>query len=112
MGRADLLWGSGVALVATAIFCSTYSTRIASGDAPESAAGIKSLGVVHAPGYPAYVLLARAFTWFVPFGSFTARVNLFSLVCAVVAVGGLYLVARLFCASSIGASLGPVTPRT
>jgi hypothetical protein len=56
-------------------------------DSAEFAIGARTLGFVHAPGYPAYLLAAHAFTWLpvgnLPVGDFGLRVNLFSAVCAI-----------------------------
>lgn len=57
------------------------------------AAAVHLLGIPHPPGYPTYVLLARAFTR-PPFGSLAWRMNLFSAVSASLAVGLTYLAIR------------------
>jgi hypothetical protein len=95
-----------VVLGAAALFATTVSSHVALGDAPESVAGVKTLSVLHAPGYPAYVLAARAFTSIVPFGSWALQVNLFSLVCASLTVGIVYLIARRLGAGVTGAVIG------
>ncbi|TMC48059.1 MAG: DUF2723 domain-containing protein [Chloroflexi bacterium] len=92
--RADAAWAGGVAALSAALFGSTLTGHVGLGDAPESVAGVDSLGVLHAPGYPAYVLAARAFTVVEPFGSTTVRVNLFSLVCASLITAIVYMLAR------------------
>jgi hypothetical protein len=85
---------------------------VALGDAPESVAGVKTLGVLHAPGYPSYVLLAHAFAKVVPIGDWALRVNLFSLVCAALTVAAVFLLARSFGASLLGAGVGALTLAT
>src|SRR5436309_122905 len=55
LGRRDLIEALGVALAAAALFFTTFSNHVALGDAPESVAGAKTVGVLHAPGYPSYV---------------------------------------------------------
>lgn len=109
LDRAELAWMAVVGAVAAVAFAATMSSRVSLGDAPESVAGIASVGILHAPGYPAYVLAARLFTLIVPFGSITWRTNLFSLVCAVLVVIGAYRVARLVGASRPGAAIGGLT---
>ncbi len=55
-----------------------FQYRVRYGDVP----GIQGLPLAH----PLYILLARAFAY-IPLGSFAYRVNLFSVVCAAVALG-------------------------
>ncbi len=62
-------------------------------DGGDLAAAVHLLGIPHPPGYPTYVLLARAFTR-LPFGSLAFRMNLFSALSASLAVGLIYLAAR------------------
>jgi hypothetical protein len=80
---ATLDVGGGAAAAVTVV---TNAPNVAAGDPPEYVSGVKELGVLHAPGYPSYVLLTRGFSELVPIGSLTFRVLLFSLVCAVIAV--------------------------
>ena len=51
------------------------------------------LGVAHSSGYPLYLLLGKLFT-FLPVGDVAFRMNLFSVVCAALAVPLVYAVAR------------------
>ena len=102
----DMLLASGVGALAALIFVTTFSGNVGLGDAPESVSGIKSLGVLHAPGYGAYVLFAHAFSDVVPVGSWAFRVNLFSLVCSSVMIAALFLVGRLLGANRAGAAIG------
>lgn len=88
------------------LFSTTFSGNVAMGDAPETVAGVKSLGVLHAPGYPSYVVFAHAFAKVVPIGDWSFRVNLFSLVCATLTIVAVFLLARSFGASPLGASVG------
>lgn len=62
-------------------------------DSAELAAGASSLGIVHSPGYPVYMLVARAFTY-LPFGDIAYRVNLLSAVSTVGAIFFLVLLLR------------------
>ena len=77
--RSDAIWATGVGVGALALYLSTFSSSVALGDAPESVSGIRSVGILHAPGYPAYVLLGRLWATVLPFGSWSLRVNLFSV---------------------------------
>ncbi len=49
-------------------------------DSAELATGVATLGIVHAPGYPLYLVMAHLFT-LLPFGDIAFRVNLFSALC-------------------------------
>lgn len=92
------------------LFGMTTRGSAALGDAPETIAGVASVGVLHAPGYPSYVLAARLFSWVVaPAGSLALRVNLFSVLCAAVAVGGVFAVARRLGSSAPAAGIAAAT---
>jgi Protein of unknown function (DUF2723) len=82
------------AVASAVLFATVLSAHTALGDGPETVAGVSSLGVLHDPGYPTYVLAAHLFTLLVPFGDEAFRVNLFSLLCAALTVGGVQLLAR------------------
>lgn len=102
----------GVAAAAAVIFFSTYSPRVGLGDSAESVTGVETLGILHAPGYPVYVLAARLFTWLIPVGDLAARMNLFSLVCATAAVTLTFLTAQRLGASRIASAAGALTLAT
>lgn len=104
--RSDTVWAAAVAALSAALFATTLYGHPGLGDAPESVAGIASTGVLHAPGYPAYVIAGKLFTALVPFGSFAFQVNLFSLFCAALTVAGVYLLARRCGAARWASALG------
>jgi len=54
---------------------------VTTGDAGEFAAAAAVLGVAHAPGYPLFVLLAKAFGVLLPLGTWAYRTNVLSAVC-------------------------------
>jgi hypothetical protein len=110
--RAEAAWMSGVGAVTLALYLCTFSTSVALGDAPESVSGIRSVGILHSPGYPAYVLLGRLWATALPFGSWAARVNFFSVVCATATVVLVYRLARLFDARPAPAALGALAVAT
>jgi len=52
-------------------------------DTSEFIAGAHTLGIVHPPGHPLYMLLAKACALLIPFGSIAFRINLFSAMCGI-----------------------------
>ena len=104
--RADVIWAAATALASAVLFATVLRSYPGLGDAAESVAGVSSLGILHAPGYPAYVIAAHIFTLVIPFGSEAFKVNLFSLVCASVSVGVVHLLARRCGAARWAASIG------
>ena len=75
---------SDVALLAgsLALYLGTLAPTVYTFDSAELAAGAYALGIVHATGYPLYLLLAKAFMLMVPWGDMAYRANLFSALCA------------------------------
>ena len=61
-------------------------------DTSEFIAGVHTLGVVHPPGHPLYVMLAKFLSLLLPFGDIAFRINLFS---ALTGVGCALLVAEI-----------------
>jgi 4-amino-4-deoxy-L-arabinose transferase-like glycosyltransferase len=104
--ESDRIWALGIAAAAGLLYLLMFSPRPAFGDSVESIAGVASLGILHAPGYPAYVLAARLFSILEPFGSLALRVNLFSLACAVGSSVGVFYVGRRLGATRPGAAFG------
>jgi 4-amino-4-deoxy-L-arabinose transferase-like glycosyltransferase len=104
--RTDFLWAAATGLASALVFAMVVSSHPGLSDASEAVAGVSSLGILHAPGYPAYVLVAKAFTLLVPFGDEAFRVSLFSLVCASLSVAGVWLLARRSGAARWAATLG------
>jgi hypothetical protein len=103
---SEAWWCLGVTAIAGVLFATTFSGAVGLGDAPESVSGIRDLGVLHAPGYPTYVLLGKLWGTVLPVGDWALRVNLFSLVCSAVTIGLVYLLARLFGARRAAAAVG------
>src|SRR5713226_8313866 len=80
LSESDTIIAALVGVAAAVLFLVTFSSRVALGDAPETVSGVKAIGILHAPGYPLYVLSARVFAELAPIGGWALRVNLFSLV--------------------------------
>lgn len=109
VARAERALHAGVVAIAAALFSSTVSGNVHFGDSAESAAGVGSLGILHAPGYVAWVGLARLFSELVPIGGLALRVALFSVVCASATVGVVFAIARRLGASPAGAAIGALS---
>lgn len=112
MNEAETRWTLAAFGASLLVFLSTFSTHVALGDSPESVAGIKALGILHAPGYPVYVIAARIFSTLLPFGSMAMRVNLFSVVSAALTATMVFLIARKMGATRVGALAGALTLAT
>jgi len=94
----DRLLAVGCGLLALLVYARTMYPGLAgvgsaSMDAPKFQFLGHVLGTAHNPGYPLYVVLTHVFGW-LPIGRLAWRMNLFSAVCAALAVGLMYLVAR------------------
>ena len=107
--RTERAWRFGVTAVAAALFLSTTSSNVHFGDSAEGVAGVSSLGILHAPGYVAWVAAARIFSELVPVEGLALRVALFSVVCAATTVGLVFSVARRLGASAPGAAIGALS---
>jgi hypothetical protein len=69
-----------VFLVCFFVLLRTTASTVYELDSAELAAGAATLGIVHAPGYPLYTVVAHLFTR-LPIGDVAFRVNLLSAVC-------------------------------
>ena len=81
------------ALAAFLLYLRTLAPGLLDGDSGEFQMGAILLGVVHATGYPLYLLLGKGLT-LLPLGDPAWRVNLLSAVSAAAAVGVTYLLAH------------------
>jgi hypothetical protein len=83
------------AFVPLMLYLQTLARTVYTFDSGEITVAAYTLGLVHAPGYPLYLLLAKGFT-FIPIGTIAYRVNLMSAVFASLAVAEIYwLIVRL-----------------
>lgn len=90
----DRLWAGAVGFAALSLYVRTLAPGlIGIVDTPMFQFVGRVLGVAHNPGYPLYVLLTYPIS-LIPIGSLAYRINLFSAVCAAVAVVLVYYVAR------------------
>jgi hypothetical protein len=107
--RADWVWAGATGLISAVLFATELTGHPYLGDAPETVSGVSSLGILHSPGYPAYVLAAHLFTLLIPVGSEAFAVNLFSLVCGALTIAGVQLLARRCGIARWAASAGALT---
>lgn len=78
-GRRLLLSGPTLAVGVFLVYMRTLAPGVFGFDSAELATGAHSLGIVHPPGYPLYLLIAKAFT-FLPLRSVAYRLNVMSAV--------------------------------
>lgn len=76
--RIPWLAAAVVFVPAFAIYLRTLHTGVPGPDSGELISVARVLGIAHPPGYPLYTMLAHLFGMIVPWGSYAARINLFS----------------------------------
>src|SRR4051812_24899565 len=87
--KSSIWWSLAIFGVTFAVLLMTVAPTIYTlVDSSEYAIGAYTLGIVHAPGYPLYLLLARLFTE-LPIGTIAYRVNLLSAMS--LALAGVFL---------------------
>lgn len=91
MSRA---WLGAIILFALAfvIYALSLSPGVFSWDSAELTLGIYTQGIVHATGYPLYLILGRLFTLLPLSADFAIRTNLFSALCGALTVALLYMI--------------------
>jgi hypothetical protein len=82
--------GSLLAAAMLAVYLGTLAPGVFGFDSAEFATGVYTLGIVHPPGYPLYLLLGKLFTLLVPLGGVAFRINLMSALFGALAVLGVY----------------------
>jgi len=92
--RRDLLGAGGSALLALAVYVGTLAPTVTGEDSGELITAAWTLGIAHAPGFPLYCLLGYGFSHLFAVGEVAWRLNLFSALCAAVAVGFVFLASR------------------
>jgi len=94
LDRHDACIATLVALASVAIYVRTAAPGLLPGDGGEFQVLGNLVGHAHTTGYWVYTLLARAWAY-LPLGSPAYRITLFSAAMGGLAMGGLYLAARL-----------------
>jgi hypothetical protein len=79
------------------VYARTMAPTVFGLDSAELSLGALKLGIVHAPGYPVYLMLAHLFTR-IPIGDIGFRVNLFSVICGAAMVASLPLLLEMLIA--------------
>ena len=103
--KADYLAALALAIIGLAAYVRTLAPDILYSDSAEFQCLAYTLGVTHSTGYPTYLFLGRLIG-FLPISNLAWRISLFSAICAAITVGGVYLLARYFTRSKIGAAFG------
>ncbi len=103
--QKDYLIALVLVLLALAAYIRTLAPDILYGDSAEFQCLAYTLGITHSTGYPTYLLLGRVIG-FLPIHSPAWRISLLSAVGAAITVGGVYLLARYYTRSRVGAALG------
>jgi hypothetical protein len=88
-------WGLGL-LVFLAPFCLYFNTMaptVYGLDSAELTTGAYTLGIIHSPGSPLFLLVGRLFCW-LPFGDVGWRVNLVSVVAGALSAFFIYAAVR------------------
>jgi hypothetical protein len=87
----------GIFALSFAIYALSLSPGVFSWDSAELTLGIYTQGIVHATGYPLYLILGRLFTLLPLSADFAIRANLFSAFCGALTLALLYSITlRLF----------------
>ncbi len=105
IARRDWFLAAALGSLSLALYVRTLAPWVLPGDSGEFQVLAYQLGLAHCPGYPIYLLLAKAFT-LLPVGDIAYRVNLFSAFMAALAVAGVYLAARLLPVGRLAATFG------
>jgi hypothetical protein len=93
--RLDYFLVSALVLFFLFLYGKTLAVGLLTGDSAEFQVLSRELGLTHPMGYPIYILLGKLFS-LLPVNELPWRINLLSAVSAALALGTLYLLARLF----------------
>lgn len=90
--RKDPLALALLFLVTMAVYVPALARTVTFSDAGDFLMGLESVGNVHGPGYPLYLMTCKLFSWLIPFGSLAFRASLYSALFASLTVCLIYLV--------------------
>lgn len=93
--QKDYTWGilAFIFIGSLVVYWMTSARSVFWWDSGELIASVSSLGIAHRPGFPIYILLAKMFS-FLPFGTITFKVNLFSGLLASLSLVTLFLILK------------------
>jgi hypothetical protein len=94
-----------LAMISFLVYLFTLAPGVYGFDSGELATGVYTLGIVHPPGYPLYMLLGKLFS-FLPFGSLPLKLNILSALFASLTVYFLYSVILLITSDRSAAWIG------
>lgn len=109
--KRDALLGAWLFVGAFALYWRTLAPSVLGpfDDSLEIQFVVPRLGILHPTGYPLYTLLGKLFTLIVPLNDPAFRLNLFSALCAALAVAFVYLIAQKLVAWRAAALLAALT---
>lgn len=84
------IFSPALAIVTFIIYIFTIARGVWGFDSAEIASGVHSLGIIHPPGYPLYILLGKIFITIVPIGNIAFKLNIMSAIFASCTVLVLY----------------------
>lgn len=105
----QLLIGIALVLAGFGGYYRTLAPTVLDGDAALFQFTPQVLGVTYPTGYPIYLLFSRLWLTVFPWGEIAWRMNLFSAICAALALPGLYFVARRLLQSTPAALVAVLT---
>jgi hypothetical protein len=105
--KLDYWIALALGILALAAYVRTLAPDILYGDSAEFQCLAYTLGITHSTGYPTYLFMGRLIG-FLPISNPAWRISLLSALCAAITVGGVYLLARHFTRSRVGAALGSI----
>jgi hypothetical protein len=91
--RPPCLLGLLVFLVPFSLYCNTMAPTVYGLDSAELTTGAYTLGIVHSPGSPLFLMVGRLFCW-LPFGDVGWRVNLLSVTTGALSAFFVYAAVR------------------
>ena len=89
-----ILSGPFLALLVFLLYIRTLAPGVWGFDSAELATGVYTLGIVHPPGYPLYIILGKFFSFVIPVSDLAYRLNLMSAIFAAITIWILYLVIK------------------
>jgi hypothetical protein len=93
--HGNLLASGSLILVTGLIYLNTLAPGVFGFDSAELATGVFTLGIVHPPGYPLYLLLGKIFS-LIPIGNLAYRLNLMSCFWGCVTIWLVYKIIDMF----------------